>query len=168
MNVPTVESCFFTPDGRTPNNILPVVIYRQVATAADLAQQLWAMFQRNGWTNNWQDIILDRDHYHTTTHEVLGISRGEVTLHLGGAGGQRVVVRAGDVLIIPAGVGHFSRSGSADYEVIGGYPDGRAWDMVYNEPGRYEAAQRTISQLPLPSTHPLSGAGSIPGWGDNR
>lgn len=168
MNLPTVESYFFAPDGRTPNNALPVVIYRQVATAADLAQQLQGMFQRNGWTNNWQDIILDRDHYHTTTHEVLGISRGELTLQLGGAGGQRVVVRAGDVLIIPAGVGHFSRGGTADYEVIGGYPDGRLWDMVYNEPAHYKAALETISQLPLPTSHPLLGAAGIPGWGDGR
>ena len=161
-----VESCFFAPDGRTPNNALPVVIYRQVATAADLAQHIQTTFQRNGWTNNWRDIILDRDHYHATTHEVLGISRGEVTLQLGGAGGLRVVARAGDVLIIPAGVGHFSPGGTTDYEVVGGYPDGRAWDMIYNEPTNYGAARETISQLPLPASHPLLGAISIPGWGD--
>lgn len=167
MNTLIVEFYHFTGDGRTPNSALPVIIYRQAVQAGDIARELEETFQRNGWTNNWRDIILDQDHYHTTTHEVLGISRGEVSLQLGGSEGKRVDVSAGDVLIIPAGVGHFSLSGTTDYEVIGGYPAGRAWDMVYNERDKYEAAQVTINQLMLPSFHPLLGAVSIPGWDDN-
>lgn len=73
-------------------------------------------------------------------------------------------VKTGDVLIIPAGVGHFSVSQSTRYEVVGGYPGGLVWDMIYNEPEHYEAAQRAIRQLPSPAMNPLLGAVGIPGW----
>lgn len=151
---------YFDDDGITPNNSLPVLIYKNVFSQIkeDLAANLEKIFQQNNWTGNWRDIILDKDHYHSSSHEVLGISKGSVDLQLGGANGKQFLVSAGDVLILPAGVAHSSLSDRQDYEVIGGYPEGRSWDMIYCEPEKYQKAKIEIEKLPLPKTDPLFGA----------
>lgn len=150
---------YFDDDGVTPNSRLPVLIYKNVLTEVkeDLAAYLEKTFHQNNWTGNWRDIVLDKDHYHSTTHEVLGISRGAVDLQLGGANGKQFSVSAGDVLIIPAGVAHRSLDNYLDYEVIGGYPEGRSWDMIYCEPEKYDVAKVVIDGLPLPKTDPFFG-----------
>lgn len=151
---------YFDDDVVTPNNHLPVLVYKNVLTEIkeDLATYLEKIFQQNNWTGNWRDIVLDKDHYHSTTHEVLGISKGSVNLQLGGAKGKQFSVSAGDVLIIPAGVAHRSLNNQVDYEVVGGYPEGRSWDMIYCEPEKYKEAKIKIDGLPLPKTDPLFGA----------
>mgnify|MGYP000465426911 CR=1 FL=1 len=150
---------YFDNDGVTPNNRLPVLLYKNVLAeiTGDFASSLEKIFQQNNWIGNWRDIVLDKDHYHSTTHEVLGISKGSVDLMLGGANGKQFSVSAGDVLIIPAGVAHCSLDNSSDYEVIGGYPEGRSWDMIYCEPEKYKEAKVVIDGLPLPKSDPLFG-----------
>ena len=150
---------YFDDDGVTPNNCLPVIIYKGVLIEAkkDFADYLEKTFQQKNWTNNWRDIILGEDHYHSSTHEVLGISKGSVDLQLGGANGKQFSVSTGDVLIIPAGVAHRSLNNQFDYEVIGGYPEGRSWDMIYCEPEKYSKAKIAIEALPLPKTDPIFG-----------
>jgi len=149
----------FKDDGITPNNDLPVLIYKNIleAVKGDFADYLEKTFQQNNWTGNWRDIVLDKDHYHSTTHEVLGISKGSVDLQLGGAEGKQFSVTVGDVLIIPAGVAHCSLDNNSDYEVIGGYPEGRSWDMIYCEPEKYHEAKAIIDGLPLPKSDPIFG-----------
>ena len=159
-----VETYSFADDGQTPNNTLPVVLYRASMATGQPSTSFEELFQRNGWSNNWHDTITTNDHYHSTTHEVLGVSRGAVTLQIGGANGRIFHVETGHVLIIPAGVGHFAMAAGSDYEVVGGYPDGRAWDMIYNESDQYAVAKRTIGQLPLPTKNPVLGNTPIPGW----
>lgn len=150
---------YFDDDGVTPNSRLPVLIYKNVFSEIkeDLALYLEKTFQKNDWTGNWRDIVLDKDHYHSTTHEVLGISEGSVNLQLGGAKGKQFEVSAGDVLIIPAGVAHCSLGNDHHYQVIGGYPQGRSWDMIYCEPEKYKEAKITIGSLPLPKSDPIFG-----------
>src|SRR3982074_1435190 len=95
---PYLETLFFKPNGRVPNSRLPVLIYRNGVAAevgADLADVLEATFRRNDWLNNWREGVYSYYHYHSTTHEVLGMARGEVTLRLGGSGGQDVEFSAG-------------------------------------------------------------------------
>lgn len=161
-----MEKYYFEDDGITPNNALPVLVYRQFVpkTETDFAQFLEKKFQENGWTNNWRDIVMTKDHYHSTTHEVLGIAKGTVTLQLGGAKGVQMTVNAGDVIIVPAGVGHFSVSNDADYLVVGGYPVGRAWDMIYNEITSYLTAKQTIASLAPPTSDPVFGGTKVRGW----
>lgn len=150
---------YFEDDGVTPNNRLPVLIYKDVLAEVenDFATYLENIFQQNNWTGNWRDIISSEDHYHSTTHEVLGINIGCVNLQLGGAKGKEFSVSAGDVLIIPAGVAHRSLNYKSDYEVIGGYPEGRSWDMIYCEPDKYEKAKMVIDSLSLPKSDPIFG-----------
>lgn len=151
---------YFEGDGITPNNSLPVLFYQQVIPPgiADAADYLEQLFITNHWTNNWRDIVLAWNHYHSSTHEVLGISKGSIKLHLGGKQGIVVEAQQGDVLILPAGVGHYSLEPDSDYEVVGGYPEGRSWDMIYDEPEKYQAAVKAIDSLPLPATDPILGA----------
>lgn len=143
----TPKLYYFKDDGITPNSDLPVVVYKNVTQGNHLADYFEATFRANGWANNWRDIIDTRDHYHSTTHEVLAIAEGEVKVQLGGALGKIFELTAGDVIIIPAGVGHFSIENTKKYMVVGGYPDGQAWDMIYNEPDQYEMAKQRILNL---------------------
>ncbi len=78
------------------------------------------IFSQNGWTNNWQDIILPTDHFHSNTHEVLGLKSGQARLKLGGKNGVIVNVETGDVIVLPAGVGHYSIDNSLEYQFVGG------------------------------------------------
>lgn len=149
----------FREDGLTPNSILPVLIYQAIENTSNMsmADYLEHLFQSNNWTNNWRSTVLTQNHYHSTTHEVLGIAAGEVDLVIGGHLGQKILAKVGDVLILPAGTGHFSMSNENPYEVIGGYPNGLEWDLIYDETDKYEAARKRIAALELPDTDPVLG-----------
>jgi uncharacterized protein YjlB len=153
------EVIHFEGDGITPNNHLPVIIYRDVCPEirTSYSDHLEQVFKSNNWTNNWRDIVLTQNHYHSTTHEVLGIGKGEVCLFLGGKNGKEILAKAGDVLIIPAGVGHYSLNNSTFYEVVGGYPNGLEWDMIYDEPNKYLSAKSKIAQIDIPDKDPIFG-----------
>jgi uncharacterized protein YjlB len=98
------ETYLFADDGRFPNSTLPVLVYRSALTAD--AGAMVRAFAANGWSNAWQDGIFTFHHFHSISHEVLGIAQGEVQVTLGGPSGETVTMRAGDVVVIPAGVGH--------------------------------------------------------------
>lgn len=156
MNHP-FEKFHFADTGTIPNNSLPVIVYRQVTSAEDKSEWLEEKFKENGWTNNWRDIVLPYDHFHSTTHEVLGVGKGTVTLHIGGEKGISVEVSAGDVLILPAGVGHYSLSEHKNYEIVGGYPDGKDWDLLTGTADEREKAIPRIEKLTIPQTDPVFG-----------
>lgn len=147
----------FHDDGICPNNRLPVIIYYQVTQAEDKSRWFENRFQQNGWTNNWRDIILSYDHFHSTTHEVLGVGKGKVVLQLGGKNGKILKVSAGDAIILPAGVGHLAFKQDEAYEIVGGYPDGKIWDMCTGlEDDRISILNR-IKGVPIPGLDPLFG-----------
>jgi uncharacterized protein YjlB len=79
-------------------------------------------------------------------------------VRLGGAAGIAVTVRPGDVVVIPAGVGHQSLGADADLLVVGAYPAGQSWDLCYGTPEERPQALRNIARVPVPSTDPLYGA----------
>jgi uncharacterized protein YjlB len=64
------------------------------------------LFKRNGWGDSWRNGIFDYVHYHSSTHEVLGIARGGASVRFGGDKGKVFELHAGDVVILPAGTGH--------------------------------------------------------------
>ena len=150
---------YLADDGTFPNSELPVLLYEKAFSLDVSADQVERIFAENGWTNNWRNIVMDVDHYHSSSHEVLGIVEGEVSLQLGGENGIEILARAGDVLVLPAGIAHCSLSNSEAYLVVGGYPEGRSWDMIYAEPEKYQDAKKAISKLPIPTTDPIMGSG---------
>src|SRR4051812_38674128 len=92
----------FTDDGAIPNSRLPLLVYRD-AVPADPAL-IERIFAANRWPPAWRNGVYEFHHFHSVAHEVLGVARGEVSVLFGGPGGQVLTVKAGDVVVIPAGV----------------------------------------------------------------
>jgi uncharacterized protein YjlB len=159
-----LETLQFKPNGRVPNSRYPVLIYRGGVSAApgvDLADAIEQTFRRNDWLNNWRELgVYDYYHFHSTTHEVLGMARGQITLRLGGEGGTVVSLTAGDVVVLPAGTSHTRLDHSSDSQMVGGYPEGRDWDLIRDEEvteAESRAAIKLIGSLPIPTRDPVTG-----------
>jgi uncharacterized protein YjlB len=123
----------FDDDGKTPNSRLPLLAYRRALRldpAFDPAAICEDAFAANGWRHAWRDGIYPFRHFHTNTHEVLGIARGRVSVEFGGAAGERIALEVGDVVLIPAGVSHKRVGGSGDLLVVGAYPGNGDYDEV--------------------------------------
>jgi uncharacterized protein YjlB len=157
---PSIETHLFADDGTVPNNpTLPLVLYRgALGTDGDLAARCEAMFEANGWPGSWRNGIYGDHHYHSTAHEVLGIARGSARVRIGGENGASVELRAGDVVVIPAGVAHKRESASADLLVIGSYPNGQRPDICRAEAGMHDTALANIARVALPACDPVTGA----------
>ena len=153
-----ISSHYFKDDGIIPNSHLPVIIYKNAIDLSDSSEWLETNFKMNNWLNNWRATILPYDHFHSITHEVIGLGFGEVTLKIGGASGEIFKLTTGDVIIIPAGVGHYSISKHSDYQFVGGYPDGNEWDVKTGlEEGERDIILNTISKVKIPKADPLYG-----------
>jgi len=167
--VPIPEKLFFRDDGKIPNSKLPLLVYRNAFNERNDAGASWLeqRFESNNWINSWRNGVYSFHHYHSTSHEVLGIYSGKALLHLGGEQGQKVEVQAGDILIIPAGVGH-KKLGSEKLGVVGAYPNGRSWDLMRGQAGERPLADENIASVPLPKFDPLFGeqGGVLQFWVD--
>jgi uncharacterized protein YjlB len=153
------ETYRFAGDGRFPNSTLPLLVYRgAIEPDADTMERC---FERNGWSGCWRNGIFPFHHFHGTAHEVLGIAAGEVRVAFGGPAGEMVTVRAGDVVVIPAGVGHCNRGQSPGLLVIGAYPGGAEPDLKIGEPGEYAQVCRAVACVPLPARDPVQGQGGL-------
>jgi hypothetical protein len=106
MKTPEPLTFRFEGDDETPNNpALPVLLYRDVVPAGerrDAAAWFEGVFARHGWADGWRNGIHPFLHFHTTTHEVLGIAAGRATVQLGGAAGRVFEVVAGISVSTPA------------------------------------------------------------------
>lgn len=153
-----MEKLFFEDDGKIPNSKLPLLLYRNAFTEREREGAAWLeqKFAAHNWTNSWRNGVYSFHHYHSTSHEVLGVYSGSALLHLGGEQGQKVEVKAGDIIVIPAGVGHKNLE-SSHLGIVGAYPDGRDWDLLRGEKGERPQADKNIAALPIPSTDPLFG-----------
>jgi uncharacterized protein YjlB len=154
------DTAAFKDDGMIPNSRHPLLLYRRVINVGptDPAAQIENQFAANNWTNSWRNGIYPFHHYHSTSHEVLGIYRGSATVRLGGEQGRDFAVQAGDVMVIPAGVGHKNLGASDDFGVVGAYPDGRQWDLLTGKPGERPKADQNIAGLPIPDNDPVYGS----------
>ena len=153
------EEFLFKDDGMFPNSALPLLLYRQAFTAEaeDLASVIEQRFAENDWTNSWRNGVYSFAHYHSTTHEALGVYCGSAILRLGGELGKNVAVHAGDVIVIPTGVAHRKMGSSENFGVVGAYPDGREWDLLRGRPGERPQADQNIAALPIPDNDPIYG-----------
>lgn len=85
-------------------------------------------------------------HYHTTTHEGLGVFRGHARLRFGVSDDDSDVdavelnVKVGDVILVPAGVAHCALTESGEFTMVGSYPHVSpilwfgVWMLMYRVP----------------------------------
>ena len=149
------ETYRFAGDGRFPNSGLPLLVYRSALPPDPEAME--RAFAANKWSNAWHDGIFTYHHFHSISHEVLGIAAGQVQVMFGGPSGQAMTVRAGDVVVIPAGVAHRNMGQSSDLLVVGAYPGGGRYDTRRGDPAEYDAAVQAIARVPLPACDPVTG-----------
>ena len=88
---------------------------------------------------------------------MLGIARGRATVEFGGVKGRRLSVEAGDVVVLPAGIGHQRIEASSDLLVVGAYPLNGSLDQ--KRPGEIEhrKAITNVANVPLPEMDPVHG-----------
>jgi uncharacterized protein YjlB len=157
---PQITTHLFADDGAIPNNPhLPFLVYQGALrfTGDDPAAVAETVFAANGWGGLWRNSIFPFPHYHSMAHEVLAICRGWARVQFGGEQGVTLTVNAGDVAVIPAGVGHENLGDSGDLLVVGAYPPGQQPDLCYGEPGERPRVLHNIAQVPLPQTDPVYG-----------
>ena len=143
-----------------PNNPeLPALWYRSALLLPYFkkADFICRLFEKNNWTNNWDDTILTESHFHSNTHEVIGIYGGSASLVFGG-GTVSIDVSPGDVIIIPAGVAHSQQNIKEQLRCVGGYPNGLHYDMHYGrKEENLEELLLNIENVALPTTDPVYG-----------
>lgn len=146
-------------DGTYPNSVLPVILYKgALAAEKATASAIEQLFRNNGWGGDWRNGIYDFHHYHSTSHEVLGIYGGMAQVQLGGPQGILLELSRGDMLVIPAGVAHCNLGSSHDFHCVGAYPPGQEqYDILRGRAVDRPAADERINALPLPDTDPVHG-----------
>lgn len=155
-----VQLFHFGASGEIPNNSLPLLFLRH-ALPPDLTNPggCQSLFARNNWGGNWVDGIFDYWHFHVSGHEALGCVAGSARVGFGGDAGVQVEVEAGDVVIIPAGVGHKRLSERRDgFTIVGGYPPHQNGTIIKPGDISLDEAQRQIASLALPRSDPVSGS----------
>lgn len=149
----------FAPDGDIPNNSLPLIFYCGVlAPELQSPAAAQALMRENGWGGNWVNGVFDYWHFHVTGHEALACVQGEAEVGFGGDNGVKVTFRAGDMVAIPAGVGHKRLSERrGGFTVVGGYPPSQ--NGTISRPGDFPPgeAEKLIAALALPLGDPFSG-----------
>ncbi|WP_196934499.1 cupin domain-containing protein [Sphingobacterium hungaricum] len=159
MQIQEPKIVYFKDDGVIPNSKLPLLVYPSAfeGNGDGLAEKIEKTFAANNWINSWRWGVYPFHHYHSNTHEVLGVYQGTATLLMGGEKGEKLTVKAGDVLIIPAGVGHKCLTHSDDFNVVGAYPNGLKPDLRKGEPTDRPSADVNINKVPKPATDPIQG-----------
>jgi uncharacterized protein YjlB len=146
-------------DGVFPNSILPLLIYQHAlngASAKDPAE-MEKIFESNDWYNSWRNGIYHEHHYHSVTHEVLGVYSGSCDVLFGGERGVLLTVNPGDIIIVPAGVAHKNSGCTENFKCVGAYPSGKSFDMNYGKPGERHETDKNIRKVPPPKADPLYG-----------
>ncbi|SEI97815.1 Uncharacterized protein YjlB [Dyadobacter koreensis] len=153
------ETYFFEDDGEIPNSKYPLIIYKAAFSERGESGAKWleSHFESNNWKNSWRNGVFHYHHYHSITHEVLGVFEGTAMLHLGGEGGEKIQVTAGDILVIPAGVGHKNLGASKDFAIVGAYPDAMDYDLMKGNPEERPKADNNIAKVQFPDHDPLLG-----------
>jgi uncharacterized protein YjlB len=151
------QTIIFQDDGLIPNSGHPVLLFRRAVDLEDVdpASSMEERFAANHWTNSWRNLqvsSLSQHESRSTRHlPWLGHSPTRV------AHGQDFIVEPGDVIVIPAGVGHKNMGSSPDLGVVGAYPDGRRCDLLRGRPGERPQAEQNIAVIPTPNQDPLYG-----------
>jgi uncharacterized protein YjlB len=154
------KSLRFKDDGFIPNHpIWPLILYSgaiRLPANRDPAGVFESVFEKNGWGDTWRGGIYDFVHYHSRIHEVLAIAHGKARVQFGGPYGRVLIVKAGDVAILPAGTGHQCISASDSFLAVGAYPPSGTYDECKNVEQRRQA-KITIPKTARPKCDPVYG-----------
>ncbi len=179
----SVEHHLLSTNGISPNNdALPLILYKGAVklTGGEPESDVEKVFWGNDWGNGFRGDTFAFHHYHSTAHEVVGCARGAAQVQFGGPQGPVFEFKAGDAVLIPAGVVHCRRDDAPGFMSVGAYPPGQTPDCcVLSEEDARIALQAEgigdldvvpvgeneladvmarIAQIPLPRTDPIAGA----------
>ncbi|MSP04149.1 MAG: cupin [Acetobacteraceae bacterium] len=138
---------FFPGDGTILNSAQPLLIYR-AARAADSAA-IERVFAAQASPPAWHDGVFPWQYSNPHAREALGVACGSARVIFGGPNGAEIALAAGDVAVVPTGVGHCGMFASSDLVIVGAYPAST----------RYTTAIRSvaISTVALPAADPVLG-----------
>lgn len=150
-----------------PNNErFPLLLYTRVFPAGEqsanaIADAFETEFDRHDWPSAWRNGVFSFHHFHSNAHEVLGVYAGSATVQFGGPDGATIDVRAGDCIVVPAGVAHKRLDATKGLGIVGAYPNGPYPAGVAPDTQREghidPAAASTVRQVPCPLMDPLFG-----------
>lgn len=171
MNAPETYS-FSATDWCPNNSTCPLLVYRACLAGAgeELAENFERTFRMNGWPPAWRYAVYDYPHYHSTSHEVIGVFRGEARVRFGDSMGVTLHLAVGDAVVIPAGVSHERRWQAEGFTAVGAYPEGFSVDELRrSDAARRDEAARRIAGLPSPPD-PFGADGGFPSkiWNADR
>lgn len=125
------ETYKLVPNKHAPNNIFPVLVYRQVLPQPVTEESATTFLEQNAWEKKGTWGHIDVRHFHPNVHECYGVVAGSSTMLVGcgsdddPATGTPIPLQTGDVIVLPAGTGHcnFGGSSTKDYLYVGLYPN---------------------------------------------
>ena len=159
---PRVIAHHLAPGGTIPNHPRwPLLVYPGAVAIAgpDPAAAFEALFDRNRWPAAWRNGVFPFHHFHTNSHEALGVYSGEVTVQFGGDDGIAVTARPGDVIVLPAGTGHKKLSSRGALGIVGAYPAGQHADMCTPLTSNVQRSAAAVARVSLPQRDPVHGQG---------
>lgn len=129
--------------GLIPNTSIqqkPLLIYHSAfhtPTATNIESHLTSV---GVVSPQWRYTMYSTTHFHSTCHEVLSVFAGRAKLCFGGEENPKrleATVEKGDVVIVPAGVGHrLLEDLDGGFQMVGSYPkNADQWDMCYGREG---------------------------------
>lgn len=129
----------------------PLLVY-PAAVVQPTPEAFEELFTRNRWPAAWRNGVFAFHHYHSNSHEVLGVYEGEVTVQFGGDAGVELTARPGDVVVLAAGTAHKKLGSRGALGVVGAYPQGSRPDTCRGVPNG-------VLRTALPACDPVYGAG---------
>jgi uncharacterized protein YjlB len=137
----------------------PLMVYHSAFQQAS-ASQIESHLNKIGVvTPQWRYTMYSDTHFHSTSHEVLVIASGSAKCCFGGEENQdryEPVLQRGDVVVVPAGVGHRLLEDYGGFQMVGSYPKGFNWDMCYGREKEKEKVE-AISKLEWFKRDPIYG-----------
>jgi len=159
--MPVVETVWLREaSGGVPNHpSLPLLAARGVVPRDRLISgPLETEAASHGWGGGWTGGIYRFHHFHADTHEALLVLSGHARVQFGGRGGPELPLAPGDLVVIPAGIGHRCVASDERFTVLGLYPGEVEPDLeLPTSLSETEAAAR-VALVPMPRTDPLGGA----------
>ena len=165
-----VEHHLLKEAGTSPNNgALPLIVYRGAMDVGgdEPEAAVERTFGSNGWGDGFRGDTFPFHHYHSIAHEVVGCARGAARLQFGGPEGPVIDVRAGDAVLIPAGVVHCRLDDTPGYVNVGAYPPGAAAGPLRAHGGRRGGLRRQ-GRYRGPGTQGGRRGGAARDQGDHR